>query len=224
MDNERGVMGRIARVALAIACLGGCACPQSIDALKQQLELVESFCRGKTPEVFLECPINRGLLQAKILAMETPQPPPPEPDPRTRDEIAVIVARSVDKDREWQGKAAAGRAPRDFNQPITLVLKSSVLFRRPGLDTETVRIEFLSNPFPGIVCGTRSPVNIFGGHTDITSFTAYFDPYGQLSKIAEPPPLPPERIDAMYADRLNGVLAASDEAALFRICGIIHTY
>jgi hypothetical protein len=218
------MMGRIARAALSVAWLGGCACPQpdqELGALTQQLESVRAFCRGKSSEVYPECPLNAGLLQAKIVAVTTPQPPAPQPETRTAEQVAAIVARSVDRDREWELKATGGRVPQNYDRAITFVLKSAALFREPGLDADTIQIRFLSNPSRGVICGARSPVNMLGGHTETTPFAAYFDAGGRLSKITEPAPLPPERIGAMYGDRLNGVLAASDEAALLRICGII---
>ncbi len=209
---------------LASVSLGGCANrePQySLNSLRQQLGAVEFYCARKDPNIFPECPINASSIRARIRGAETLQQPAPPPVSLTAEEEAEIVARSYRYDREWEAKGASGRAPRDYDRPITFVMTSGALFRRPSIDPDTLRFWFLSNPYPGIICGSETEPNVFGIDTDAMGFVAYFSPGGKLSKIAEPARIPQESLDAIYADRLNGPLAASDEAALFRICGII---
>jgi hypothetical protein len=209
---------------LASVCLGGCANrePQySLDSLRQQLGAVEFFCARKDPNIFPECPINASSIRARIRSVETLQQPAPPPVSLTAEEEAEIVARSYRYDREWEARGANGRAPREYDRPITFVMTSGALFRRPSIDPNMLRFWFLSNPYPGIICGSETQPNVFGIDTDAMGFVAYFSPGGKLSKIAEPARIPQESLDAIYADRLNGPFAASDEAALFRICGII---
>jgi hypothetical protein len=217
-------MRRSACALLASASLGGCASPepqQRLDSLRQQLGALEFFCARKDPSVFPECPINASSISAKIHSVETLQQPVPPPVSVTAEEEAEIIARSYRYDREWEANGTSGRAPREYDRSITFVLTSGALFRSPSLDPDQLRFWFLSNPYPGIVCGSESQPTIFGTSTDATRFAAYFSPTGKLSKIAEPAWIPQESLNGMYADRLNGPIASSDEAALFRICGII---
>jgi hypothetical protein len=217
-------MRRFACTVLASVCLGGCANPepqQRLDSLRQQLGALEFFCAGKDPSVFPECPINASSIRAKIRSVETLQQPVPPPVSLMAEEEASIIARSYRYDREWEAKGTSGRAPREYDRSIAFVLTSGALFRSPSLDPDQLRFWYLSIPYPGIVCGWESQPSIFGINADATRFAAYFSPTGKLSKIAEPARIPQESLDGMYADRLNGPLAASDEAALFRICGII---
>jgi hypothetical protein len=217
-------MRRSACALLASASLGGCASPepqQRLDSLRQQLGALEFFCARKDPSVFPECPINASSIRAKIRSVETLQQPVPPPVSVTAEEEAEIIARSYRYDREWEANGTSGRAPREYDRSITFVLTSGALFRSPSLDPDQLRFWFLSNPYPGIVCGSESQPTIFGTSTDATRFAAYFSPTGKLSKIAEPARIPQESLNGMYADRLNGPIASSDEGALFRICGII---
>jgi hypothetical protein len=215
-------MRYISCAALALVGLGGCANrdPQlSLDSLRRQLDAVEFYCARKDPGIFPECPINTDSLQARIRSYEALPVPPPVP--LTADEETKIIERSYRYDREWGAKGASGRAPREYDRPITFVLTSGALFRIPSIDPDSLQFWFLSNPYPGIICGSENQTNAFGIYADPTRFAAYFSPGGKLAKVAEPAQMSQESLDGIYADRLNGPLAASDEAALFRICGII---
>ncbi len=210
--------------ALALVSLSGCANPDpqvSLNSLRQQLDAVELYCARKDPSIFPECPINTNSLRARIQSFETLQQPIPAPVSLTAEEQAEIIARSYRYDREWEAKGASGRAPREYDRPITFVLTSGALFRSPSIDADMLQFWFLSNPYPGIICGSESQADIFGIYSGPTRFAAYFNPGGKLATIAEPARMPQESLERMYADRLYGPLAASDEAALFRICGII---
>ena len=209
---------------LASVSLGGCAAPDpqhTLDSLLQQQNALEFFCARKDPGVYPECPINASSISAKIHSVETLQQPVPPPKSLTAEEEAAIIAGSYRYDREWEAKGTSGRVPREYDRSIEFVLTSGALFRSPSLDPDQLQFWFLSNPYPGIICGSESQPNVFGINTDATRFAAYFSPAGKLSKIAEPARIPQESLDWMYADRLNGPIAASDEAALFRICGIV---
>ena len=217
-------MRHIARTVLALVGLGGCAnCdPQvSLNSLRQQLGAVESYCARKDPDIYPECPINSNLLRAKIRSLETFHQPVAQPASLTAGEEAAIIVRSYRYDREWEAKGASGRAPRKYDRPITFVLTSGALFRNPSIDPNTLQFWFLWNPYPGIICGSESQANVLGIYTDATRFAASFNRRGKLVTIAEPARMPQESLERIYADRLNGPLASSDEAALFRICGII---
>jgi hypothetical protein len=217
-------MRRSACALLALASLAGCADPepqQRLDSLRQQLDALEFFCARKDPGVYPECPINASSISAKIHSVETLQQPVPPPKSLTAEEEAAIIAGSYKYDREWEAKGTSGRVPREYDRSIEFVLTSGALFRSPSLDPDQLQFWFLSNPYPGIICGSESQPNVFGINTDATRFAAYFSPAGKLSKIAEPARISQESLDWMYADRLNGPIAASDEAALFRICGIV---
>jgi hypothetical protein len=217
-------MRHFTSAALALVSLSGCANPNpqlALDSLRQQLDAVELYCARKDPGVFPECPINTNSLRARIHSFEAFQQPIPPPVSLTAEEQAGIIARSYRYDREWEAKGASGRAPREYDRPITFVLTSGALFKSPGIDADMLQFWFLSNPYPGIICGSEGQADVFGIYSGPTPFAAYFNPEGKLAKIAEPARMPQESLDRMYADRLNGPLAASDEAALFRICGII---
>jgi hypothetical protein len=217
-------MRRFTCTLWAAVSLGGCTNPEpqhGLDSLRQQLGALEFFCARKDPSVFPECPINASSIRARIHSVEALQQPVPPPVSLTAEEAAEIIARSYSYDREWEAKGTSGRAPRGYVRSITFVLTSGALFMSPSLDPDQLQFWFLSNPYPGIVCGLESQPNFFGTNTDAMGFAAYFSPAGKLSKIAEPARIPQESLDRMYADRLKGPIAASDEAALFRICGII---
>ena len=179
-------MRRFACAVLASVSLGGCASrePQhSLNSLRQQLGAVEFFCARKDPGIFPECPINASSLRARIRSVEMLQQPVPPPVSLTAEEEAEIIARSYRYDREWEAKGASGRAPREYARPITFVMTSGALFRRPSIDPNMLRFWFLSNPYPGIICGSESEPNIFGINTDATRFAAYFSPGGKLLRL-----------------------------------------
>jgi hypothetical protein len=176
---------------------------------------------GRTRASFRNAQSTPTRFAQRIHSFEAFQQPIPPPVSLTAEEQAGIIARSYRYDREWEAKGASGRAPREYDRPITFVLTSGALFKSPGIDADMLQFWFLSNPYPGIICGSEGQADVFGIYSGPTPFAAYFNPEGKLAKIAEPARMPQESLDRMYADRLNGPLAASDEAALFRICGII---
>jgi hypothetical protein len=217
-------MKRIAFAALLALGLNACANDrptESLGSLRQQLSAVDSFCYGKDGDVYPECPINRSLLQAQLRDLTVVEAGIPPPPPRTPEEEAAIIARTYKADQEWQAKGTLGRVAPDYGRQIAFVRRSGALFRNPNLDPDGLDLAFRSIPYPGIVCGIEAWRNEVGIYEETAQFAAYFTPGGKLSRLSEPVPIVPKQYKPLYADRLNGPFAASDEAALFRICGIV---
>jgi hypothetical protein len=120
-----------------------------------------------------------------------------------------------------RARGVLGRVPREYARQLTFARRSLALFRNPNLDPDALSLEFRSIPYPGIVCGTEALRDMAGIYTETARFVAYFTAGGKLAKVAEPVPVEPKQYDALYADRLNGPFAATDEAALLRICGMV---
>jgi hypothetical protein len=216
-------MRRAAWAMAVMTCCAGCTPPRDpVEPLSRQLAKMEAFCRGKSWDVYLECPIAINSLRVRIRTALAVRAGIPRPEARDEHQMAEAVARSRQRDAVWAANAAAGRLPGNYDHEIALVLKSAGLARAPTLPADSTDVVFGPQPYPGILCGATHRANLLAGDTT-EPFAAYFDSAGRLVMIAQPPPLDPRSWPAIYADRANGPFADSDEASLFRICGIVPT-
>ena len=122
-----------------------------------------NLLRQEGPEHLSGMPNQHHFASRKNRSLEAFQQPIPPPVSLTAEEQAEIIARSYRYDREWEARGAGGRAPREYDRAITFVLTSGALFRSPSIDLDMLQFWFLSNPYPGIICGSESQVGYLWG-------------------------------------------------------------
>ncbi len=104
-------------------------------------------------------------------------PPSPDSSAGLEKENALVaemgqqIAAGI---RTSQAQAAEGILPRDYKRQVDAKLADLLI------DPDSRKLEFVSHPYGGLVCGLINAKNTMGGYTGKEPFFAVFDAQGSL--------------------------------------------
>jgi hypothetical protein len=94
-----------------------------------------------------------------------------EKENATIAEMGEQIAASI---KESHVQAAEGILPRDYKKQVDAKLADSLI------DPDSRKLEFVSHPYGGLVCGLVNAKNTMGGYTGKEPFFAVFNASGFL--------------------------------------------
>ena len=88
-------------------------------------------------------------------------------------------------------------------------------------DPDSRRIDYGSNPYGSLVCGTVNAKNSYGGYTGKQPFHAYFTVEGKLAELVIYPPNELEAVRALKRQQHSSPEAILKETAILEDCNLL---